>query len=521
MTNENFGNDLIFGLISPIGTDTNQFQTNLTHILRSYNYSLDPVKVSHFIEGSLKKKGFSIPKNQYERKKLLINEGDLLRLEHGHECLAKFAVASIYANRMKGEKQPKVGGRKVFFINGIKHFKEIEFLRSLYGTSFFLIGLFATEEQRLQNLTNHSGLTKENAFELIKKDQDNENKHGQQLSDTFHRSDVFIPSSSSGVMDKELRRFVDLVFGYPYHTPRIDEHMMFHAFAAALRSADLSRQVGAVISTKDGDILSSGANDVPKYGGGQYWSDDPHDKRDFVQRFDSNKTQRNRLVTDIVKSLMSDKELKQTLKPSASMENKLFNAISKSEIKTISEYGRAVHAEMAAITTAARLGVNTKECILYTTTFPCHNCAKHVIASGIKRVVYVEPYPKSLAFQLHGDAACQGPLEKNEKNILAFEPFIGIGPRRFFDLFSMTLSNGDEIKRNIDGFSVDIEKSTVYPRIKLNMNSIIEQEEYTFDSSIELLQMGNSHDKATKKGTREFRQPPRARKTKTRKSQKN
>ncbi|MDN3612645.1 hypothetical protein QWZ16_23945 [Vibrio ostreicida] len=26
--------------------------------------------------------------------------------------------------------------------------------------------------------------------------------------------------------------------------------------------------------------------------------------------------------------------------------------------------------------------------------FPCHNCAKHIVASGIKRVVYVEPYPK-------------------------------------------------------------------------------------------------------------------------------
>jgi hypothetical protein len=35
-----------------------------------------------------------------------------------------------------------------------------------------------------------------------------------------------------------------------------------------------------------------------------------------------------------------------------------------------------VHAEMAAITDAVRSGVSTQGCILYTTTFPCHDCVK-------------------------------------------------------------------------------------------------------------------------------------------------
>ena len=59
---------------------------------------------------------------------------------------------------------------------------------------------------------------------------------------------------------------VDLWFGNPFITPTFDEHAMFLAFSAALRSADLSRQVGAVI-TKDSQILSAGANDCPKAGG--------------------------------------------------------------------------------------------------------------------------------------------------------------------------------------------------------------------------------------------------------------
>ena len=32
---------------------------------------------------------------------------------------------------------------------------------------------------------------------------------------------------------------------------------------------------------------------------------------------------------------------------------------------------------------------------MYMTTFPCHNCAKHIIASGIINVYYIEPYAES------------------------------------------------------------------------------------------------------------------------------
>ena len=44
----------------------------------------------------------------------------------------------------------------------------------------------------------------------------------------------------------------------PYVTPLFDEFAMFMAFAAALRSADLSRQVGAVVG-KSNEIISTGA----------------------------------------------------------------------------------------------------------------------------------------------------------------------------------------------------------------------------------------------------------------------
>ncbi|MCP2807341.1 deaminase, partial [Salmonella enterica subsp. enterica serovar Typhimurium] len=66
----------------------------------------------------------------------------------------------------------------------------------------------------------------------------------------------------------------------------------------------------------------------------------------------------------------------------------------------ITEYGRAVHAEMEALLSAARNGIAIRGGTLYTTTYPCHNCAKHIVAAGIKKVKFVEPYPKSYATKM-------------------------------------------------------------------------------------------------------------------------
>ena len=51
----------------------------------------------------------------------------------------------------------------------------------------------------------------------------------------------------------------------------------------------------------------------------------------------------------------------------------------------------AIHAENMAIMNAA--GRNLDGTILYTTTFPCSQCARQIVYAGIKEVVYVEPYP--------------------------------------------------------------------------------------------------------------------------------
>ena len=104
------------------------------------------------------------------------------------------------------------------------------------------------------------------------------------------------------------------------------------------------------------------------------------------------------------------------------------------EFNALIEYQRPVHAEMAAITDAARLGIPIEDTILYTTTFPCHGCARHIVAAGIQRVVYIEPYAKSLARTLHSDSIA---IDEMTPGRVHFVPFVGLAPRRYMELFKM------------------------------------------------------------------------------------
>jgi deoxycytidylate deaminase len=266
--------------------------------------------------------------------------------------------------------------------------------------------------------------------------------------------------------NKELERVFDLFFGYPYSTPTMDEYAMFMAFSASLRSADLSRQVGAVVMSTQGDCLATGANDVPCYPGGLYWQSFKNiDKRDYDLGYDSNEKMRAEIVIRILRKFhpeLSDPDLLE----------KGEKELKDTGIFDITEYGRAVHAEMEALLSCARTGVSTRGASLYSTTFPCHNCAKHLVAAGISRVVFIEPYPKSQALRLHEDSIIFIENNSNQgQNKVTFEPFVGIGPRRYIDLFSLHLSGGAALQRKSKGRVVDWQKKTAkirYPMLPLS-----------------------------------------------------
>jgi len=263
-------------------------------------------------------------------------------------------------------------------------------------------------------------------------------------------ADFFVSADSRASIKEGISRFVEILFGYQFHTPSKDEMGMYLARSSALRSADLSRQVGAVIATPDGDIISIGCNEVPKALGGQYWPSDANDDRDFIRGYDSSTVSKSQIIRELIHKLKEDipdaifsegkkeEEISDYLLEGTG--RKIFKG---TQIQNLLEFGRPVHAEMAAITTAARLGFSIKGTTLYSTTFPCHMCARHIISSGIKRVVYIEPYPKSRVKDLYHDSVVIDP-ERLVEDKVNFQPFVGIAPSRYLEFFEIASKRKDD-----------------------------------------------------------------------------
>ena len=63
------------------------------------------------------------------------------------------------------------------------------------------------------------------------------------------------------------------------------------------------------------------------------------------------------------------------------------------------ELCRALHAEQNAIIQAAKIGVSIEGATLYCTHQPCVICAKMIVNSGIRRVIYGEGYPDDFSLE--------------------------------------------------------------------------------------------------------------------------
>jgi deoxycytidylate deaminase len=461
--------EIVIALVAAVGTDLTHFTTIIKEELELYEYSSEVIRISNDILNVL-----APPTETLSRLKTIdhfMTCGNEYRAKTGNNAaLAYSAIGEISKRRLieTGE-EPKPIDKKAWIIRSLKHPDEISALRETYGNSLYVIGIHASKSKRHDALRNKlKDVESENLIdELIDRDADEgpANGHGQHTSDTFHLADFFIDSDQR--MDKnknDIERVIQLIFGYPFLTPTFDEYAMFMAFSASTRSADLSRQVGAVLS-KDNNIISTGANDVPRSGGGLYWPYldeqefkivDTKDGRDYMRGIDSNKSVTNEIINDIISKLgiESNDETKALLK--------------KTKLNDITEYGRIVHAEMEALLSCGRSNNSTLNSTLYCTTFPCHNCAKHIIAAGVERVVYVEPYSKSRAIAFHNDSITEG---EKVQDFVSFEPFVGVGPRSFLNMFSMSLGDGSQMKRK-DSLGKAIQWTRESARLRLAPDAI-------------------------------------------------
>lgn len=441
--------ELVFGFVGPTGVDLDQVCEALTAQLKSVGYETLTVSLSNIIRDYCGIERFN---GYFDRIDMLMNAGNDLRKGNGHaEIVASMGIVELrnLRARITGDPTKTHDSRRIaYIIRSFKRPEEVELYRTIYGKAFTLLSVYSSRASRLQSLTKKClGNAKENetaeelAVRLVNRDNREEGeKYGQRVGQTFPLADFFITTEPRPALDEQLKRLVRLTFGDPYISPTRDEQGMFFAQASALRSLDLSRQVGAAILTSDGDIISTGCNEVPKFGGGLYWGEDLPRDRDYERGIDSNIRIKTELVEDLVQRLQKNgwlaadkKEVPgEDLTKAALVGEESF--LRDSKLFDVIEFGRAVHAEMAAISQAARNGVSLQGARLFCTTFPCHICARHIVATGIRDVIFIEPYEKSRTAELFSDSIVIEPHEPSNSRA-NFRPFVGVAPRRYMDFF--------------------------------------------------------------------------------------
>lgn len=481
--------ELFFCLVGPVGTDLDRVTSCISEQIQIFGYDSEVVHLTSIlpaVTGEPEKEHNTL----YDRYDTLISLANSLREDFNDDSLmAKLGFLLIQDIRNRRSSDPQKAKRPLaYIIRQFKRAEEIALFRAVYGKQAFQISAYADPDLRLTRLATKMrdadpSKTRVSEFEdqalkLVNRDE-NETaiQHGQRIRDVFPLADVFIDATSAETMKATLERFIKIVFGYNFHSPSREEYGMYMAKSASLRSLDLSRQVGAAVFTKEGEVKTLGCNEVPSPSGGTYWEGDKDDSREFHTRLDTNEDFKHRLLSDTLKSLSSvgvvDKKF-------AAMKSRDFlkhifdthgiDLDKRMMMMDIIEYGRIIHAEMNAITDAARKGISLQGTTLFCTTFPCHLCAKHIISSGINRVVYIEPYPKSYASELYRDDIIlkRGGTQADGK--VYFEPFIGIAPFRYRDFFEKAK------RKNKLGNAMDWQSGTPLPMITVTGTEYIESE---------------------------------------------
>ena len=255
--------------------------------------------------------------------------GDALRARHDHAFIASAMIAQIAGLRAEGG---AAAAPAVVVCDSLRHPAEAHLLRMVYGDAFWLLGTVCDLETRLRRLARKFALpdgTPPDPAAIrdhAERDQDSPERHGQHVAGTFEMADHFVDTSpplsdpeapeeelEAWPVTAELRRFLDLLRGdRRMLRPTNAEQAMYHAYAARLGSACLSRQVGAALVDRHGQLLATGCNEVPRAGGGLYGQGGGDGEEEAAERergrchalngYCSNTVEQNRIIDDVLRS---------------------------------------------------------------------------------------------------------------------------------------------------------------------------------------------------------------------------
>jgi len=342
--------ELIIGLVAANGTPIDKAVDVISEALRDEGYTVGTLHLSKYAD-FLQLNALAASDNASfpDRLEAAMARGSELREETGYnDILALAAIADI--SRMRSQDR-----KSAYILRQLKHPEEIHRLRQIYDDRFLALSIYMPAPDR-ENFLIENDVNKSRAKQLIVTDEYEGVESGQRFRDTFHLSDVFVRFNNESDCKSEITRFLHLVLGKDIIGPRKEEFGMFQAYGSSLRSSQMGRQVGASILSPLGNLIAVGTNEVPRFGGGGYWEGDNGDDRDHKKGIDSN----DKKIQEIRKEI--SKEIEQSLlnpQEESDVDQLVSNILENSRVGSLIEFGRAIHAEVDALMSAARLGVIT------------------------------------------------------------------------------------------------------------------------------------------------------------------
>ena len=337
--------------------------------------------------------------------------GNMFAGSQGKDHLAKLAW-----------KRGRAASASRLVFDGIKREDEVAFLRGKFP-NFYLVAVLCEREERwnrAKDVYMGRGLN-ENSFNADDvRDQIEEVSFGQQVALCVDDADIVINNNkhtSITVALKNLRsqgdRYLGLMTEDNLCAPTQDEIFMSMAYAQAERSGCIKRHVGAIIVDNNGSLVSAGFNENPSLR--PCYQELGYCRKDELMS-ERLEEQRGKFCPNCGKVLDEVSPPWRCKSCGVSLKAHYF-----------SDHGvrwcQAIHGEERAIGAARDCVRPLERATLYTTTFPCLNCAKLVSDARIGQVVYVEPYPEKEAVAF---------LTQSEVPTIPFE---GVKARAFHRLF--------------------------------------------------------------------------------------
>lgn len=478
-------NELIFAVVGHVGSGTSVIARQLKDVLEDTSIGEIPIdveliKARTFLDQWAQNNGLTKPTSTgIDLVQWYQDVGDRMRREStDFSVVARMFALDIRSIRAQKtgqtlkENKPILpdGKPRAYILDSIRHPDEVRLLQHIYQDAFVLIGVVCEEEMRVRRLASkYSDGGIKNCRKLMHRDDQAGLAYGQRTRDAFHMADFFVDNSIDRTITEggetranqdweivaKLERLAKILSRSEIIRPTIEETAMHHAYSAQLRSACLSRQVGAALIDTHGNLLASGTNEVPIAGGGVYGENpdgvatrlaSDHRCAFRGSKYCSNTREQNDIILDAVESIGAVVKLGQK-------ENDIAEVLRNGRIGELLEFSRAVHAEMDALLSAARASRQIRGSRLFVTTFPCHFCARHIVTAGVDEVQYIEPFPKSAALRLHSDAISttwlkwKAPSSGGSK--VLFRPFSGVAPRMYRRAFSKDRELKDKESGNL------------------------------------------------------------------------